>query len=370
MSITNRQEQQRLSRGHRTLVCGSMDDIRCFAVPYSREQMITTRYTEDEHGMLCGEYIRFFAEIDSAESADWLFVFDSPYACFNTNIPRERRILFLMEPPGVTVYPLHYLEQFGIVVSPYEIPRYSGRLIRTNPCLGWFVGERYFRTLGDVLGYGIPQKTKLISMVTSLKRRIPGRKKRLALMEAVRSSFGDEFGCFGREFAPVDDKLDAIAPYKYHIAIENSRLPNYWTEKLADAWIGWALPIYCGDPTILDQIPDPRGIELIDTDDIEGAVRKIAALIEADPFEERLGAIKKCREWVIERANPYRRVCELIESADEDVKSAPRLDRSQSIHVVTKGKTELLYRLVNAACGHNAADRVFCAYCRMKGRVW
>lgn len=344
--------------------------VKCFAVPYDKELSTAARYSEDGRGGMRGGEIVFSAEAGDATSADWLYVGDSPWACFHTNIPRERRILFLMEPPGVRRYSAHYLEQFGTVVSPYEIPGYGGRVVVGCPCIGWFAGEQKFRALDDARSMPMPEKSDRVSMVTSLKRRLPGRVERIALMETLKEGLGDGFVCFGREFRPIGDKLDAIAPFKYHVAIENSRLPFYWTEKLADAWIGWALPIYCGDPTILSQVPDPRGVEIIDASDPRGALERIRALVAEDTFESRVDAIAKCRAWAIETSNPFEQTCRIIESAPCDVKNAPRLTTPELISIPAKGTTAALCSAVRALFGSRAAGAVLQRYCRYKGRYW
>ncbi|NQW47660.1 MAG: hypothetical protein HQ464_07830 [Planctomycetes bacterium] len=42
---------------------------------------------------------------------------------------------------------------------------------------------------------------------------------------------------FGQGVKPLADKWDGLAPYRSTIVIKNSRVPHYWTEKIAD-WCG------------------------------------------------------------------------------------------------------------------------------------
>ncbi|MDR2175349.1 MAG: hypothetical protein LBO82_05370 [Synergistaceae bacterium] len=307
-------------------------------------------FTEDGHGAMRGGKILFLKHPDGARSADWLFAADVPDTVFVTNVPKERRIVFLMEPPAIRKYSAGYLDQFGVAVSPYEIKDYSGRAIISNPCLGWFAGistgstERldwfaetgtgetkqagfFFEKLQDVREYKPSAKSRTISIIVSLKNLCEGHAKRLAFLEALKAHCGAKVDYYGREFNAVDDKLEAIAPYKYHIAIENSQMENYWTEKLTDAWIGWSLPIYCGDSALRDRIPDPMGIEIIDINDIPSSLKKIDDIVENDIYESRLEAIKKCRDWVIAESNPYEKVSRIIESADSSVIGIPKLRR-------------------------------------------
>ena len=37
----------------------------------------------------------------------------------------------------------------------------------------------------------------------------------------------------------IENKKDAIDPYAYSIALENKAMNNYWTEKIADVYLGY-----------------------------------------------------------------------------------------------------------------------------------
>jgi hypothetical protein len=271
--------------------------------------------------------------------ADWSVNIGFPESDFATRIPLERRILFLMEPPVVETYDLSFLSQFGILVSPYHVDGYTGRMIYNNPCLGWFAGKAgwdganpvRFGKLSDVESYTVPDKNKPISVISSLKKKKPGHRRRVAFISELMSRYGNGIDYYGVGFAPVPDKMDAIAPYKYHIAIENCNLNNYWTEKLTDAWIGWSLPIYCGDPSILRQVPDPMGIEVIDIGDPMSAMRHIDYILGEDIYSSRLDAIAACRKWAIKKSNMLEMVCGIIESSERAVLKKPKLETDEVI---------------------------------------
>jgi hypothetical protein len=263
------------------------------------------------------------------EDADWLLgVPPAP-----TTVPRERRICFVTEPPMVREYRLDYLNQFGTVISPYDIDGYNGRLILDNLCVGWLAGS-------SLDNFEQCRKTKEISFISSFKKKKYGHRRRVIFMYELMKHFGNRIDYFGRDLAPVKDKFDAIAPYKYHIAVENCSLVNYWTEKLADAWIAWSLPIYCGDPSILRKVPDPMGIEVIDIGDIPCAIRHIEYILKKDIYSSRLDAIAACREWAIKKTDPKERVCDIIESSSDHVKSVPKLETPESLDATWKQPNE------------------------------
>lgn len=328
--------------------------IRIFDTPYGNN-FADDFYSDD------GNFL-FTQKRTANLEADWLMVPDNPYACFYTNIPRERRILFVMEPPEIRDYTKYnyYIEQFGIIVSPFELPGYSGRVIISNPHLGWFV------RINNPECYAPPPKIKTLSMISSLKHSTKYHRKRSDFMFRTQKEFGNLIDCFGRDTNPINDKLDAIAPYKYHIAIENSRHKNYWTEKLTDAWVGWALPIYCGDPTILDQVPDKRGIEVIDVDDVEGSLRKIHEIINADIYESRLDAIKTCREWAIKASNRYEFTREIIKASRDNT---PRLESPELFRIMLSSRKNLVLKFIKRI-SHKLADKAYMRYVRTHNKIW
>ncbi len=343
--------------------------VKIFSVPGGNLFGIFGAHTEDGKGQMRGGKYFFSGEAGDWFSSEWLMVQDNPYACFYTDIPREKRILFLTEPPEIRDYSkyMQYLEQFGVIISMYNIPGYSGRVILSNPHIGWTTGIfGEMKTIGKALNYPVPDKNRTISIVSSLKHKTQQQRKRVAFMREMEREFAGVVDCYGREFNPVDDKLKAIAPYKYHVVIENSKHKYYWTEKLADAWACWSLPIYCGDPSILEQVPDRKGIEIIDVDDFAGSVRKIHEIIDGDIYSSRIDAIRTCREWVMKACNRYDIVCDIVDNADINT---PKLKTPEIIRIMLSSRKNFVYKLLQGI-SPDYADKLFDAYCRKKGLFW
>jgi hypothetical protein len=291
--------------------------------------------------------------------ADWFFVngldwfFENKITESATKIPWERRIIFLMEPPTGTTYALEYVNQFGVLVSSYKIDGYKGRLVLGNTCLPWhlgaFMNPNPFPTLRDVENFHPPHKSKTISIVASTMIVERGHRKRVAFLSALMSRFGVKVDYYGKGFSSILDKFDAIVPYKYHIAIESCNLNNYWTEKLLDAWLAWCLPIYCGNPSILRQVPDPMGIEVIDISDPDSAMRHIDYILSEDIYSSRLEAIAACRKWAIQKSNPLSRVCEIIETSEPSVLNVPPLKCDEVIRGIRNKKHRTVGRKIRQA---------------------
>lgn len=150
-----------------------------------------------------------------------------------------------------------------------------------------------------------PEKKNRISVICSSHSALPGHRKRLAFLDRLRRHpVSRHIDLFGGGFTPIGDKWDAIAPYKYHIVLENSVVPDYWTEKLADAFLGFALPIYYGCPDI-EKYFSPRAMKRIDIDDFGGAVAMIEEILERDPYEDHFDEISAARNRILDRYNIF-----------------------------------------------------------------
>ena len=100
------------------------------------------------------------------------------------------------------------------------------------------------------------------------------------------------------------DKLDAILPYRFHLALENCVQPNYWTEKLIDAYLGWAYPVYLGCPNIDDYLPRDS-LMSINGLDVDAAAARIAELLDAPLTPGREAALIEARRRVLDVYSPF-----------------------------------------------------------------
>jgi hypothetical protein len=140
---------------------------------------------------------------------------------------------------------------------------------------------------------------KNVSFITSSKNWMSGHQKRHILVKYLKNNNYD-FDLFGRGINPIKDKFDALYPYKYSIAIENSIVPHYWTDKITDCFLSWTMPIYCGAPNIFDYFPR-EAIIIIDPNDLSESLKKIDNAIENKLWERNLMAIKKARDLVLDK---------------------------------------------------------------------
>lgn len=80
---------------------------------------------------------------------------------------------------------------------------------------------------------------------------------------------------------PYDKKLDYQKEFKFTLAIENHSFPGYHTEKLIDAFSANTIPIYYGDPKVLDDI-NPKAFINANGKTIEEVLEEVKILDNDD----------------------------------------------------------------------------------------
>jgi len=99
----------------------------------------------------------------------------------------------------------------------------------------------------------------------------------------------------------VGNKLEFIKNYKFTIAIENSVVSGYTTEKMVEPIISKSMPIYYGDPTISSDFNTESFVHIRDYHTLESAVDFIIYLDQHnDVYLERLNRSSFVRENIKE----------------------------------------------------------------------
>jgi hypothetical protein len=79
-------------------------------------------------------------------------------------------------------------------------------------------------------------------------------------------------------------KIDLFKKFQYHLAIENTRQLNYFSEKLNDCLLTKTIPIYYGCPNISDYY-NTKGWIILETLDINELLEKIANITSTTYME-------------------------------------------------------------------------------------
>lgn len=122
-------------------------------------------------------------------------------------------------------------------------------------------------------------KSQKISVIASRLLQLPGHRKRTDLVDALSIKMPEiSSHTFGRGRRFVESKEDALDSYMFSLAIENSRIRNYVTEKFLDCIIRGAVPLYWGAPNINDIFPKDSFVELksLNPEDVVEQIRKLS----------------------------------------------------------------------------------------------
>jgi hypothetical protein len=108
-------------------------------------------------------------------------------------------------------------------------------------------------------------KTGNVSFIGSLEHPDEGPYRVRREIAQYVLSRGD-VECYGKGIRPIAGKQEAIAPYRFSIAMENATTDDYFSEKLVDCLLMETVPVYYGCPGI-SKLFDPRGLITFSTRD-------------------------------------------------------------------------------------------------------
>ncbi len=267
---------------------------------------------------------QFFVNED-IDDADYWFVVEEP----NPNdtscrVPAERVFFLCAEtcwPPNYyedSPSRLAYLAQFSQVFTCHGV--YLPNVTYTLPFLPWMINSNhgssiysdhgrnfsFFRALQNI------EKTRFLSVFCSAQELTPSHRMRLKFVERIKDHFGDRIDWFGNGINPVKAKWEGIAPYKYTLVLENQSSPNVITEKIFDAYLGLAFPIYWGAPNIGDYFPE-RSLVALDIKDLRRSIFVIEDLLARDPYESVHSELLNAKDRVVNELNFINRILRLVE---------------------------------------------------------
>ncbi len=248
---------------------------------------------------------------------DWLVVFDDvPYVLpgrvEHLQCPKENTILVTSEPSSISYYGKAFANQFGYLITSHSAKRLSHpNALRGQTGIYWLYGKDFDAIVQQE---SIP-KTKKLSAIISNKREGHTMHKKRFDFAALLEKEVPQFERFGRGFRFVEKKYEAIDPYEFHLVIENHIEEHMWSEKLADAFLGFSVPIYCGAPNIYDYFPKESLIQ-IDIDRPKEAIEIIKEVLNTPgEYERRFAAVKEARRRVIYEYNLIAMICKIANSA-------------------------------------------------------
>ncbi|MGO4918551.1 glycosyltransferase family 10 domain-containing protein [Maribacter spongiicola] len=266
----------------------------------------------------------------------------------------ENTLFVTGEPESVYHYSKGFVNQFGKIVVCQDNLDHKSQT-HYQPAQPWHIGKienekgeiSFSKDYDTFKNEEPPVKSKLISVISSNKAFTKGHQERIDFVHKLKEHFGDKIDLFGRGFNDFDDKWNVIAPYKYHVVIENSSYPDYWTEKLADSYLGNTYPIYYGC-TNLEKYFDKNAYSLIDINDFESSVKIIEDILEKEYCEQRIAQIQEAKELVLDKYNLFALLASQFDTMDSNAtKKQVTLKHDTAFVDFAKIKIMVISRIVN-----------------------
>jgi hypothetical protein len=253
---------------------------------------------------------RFFAN-EEVEDCDYWVVYEGLSKPEKSTCPKQNTLLITGESPTVKKYNPYFLKQFAAVITCQRSIKHP-EVIYGQQALPWHVGRRqkghvnisFTKDYDELKMITRFDKSKLISVISSDKSFTTGHRNRLQFVSKLVEHFGSNLDVFGRGVNEIEDKWDAIAPYKYHIVLENTSCQDYWTEKLSDAFLAGAYPFYYGCPNLSDYFPS-AAYTAIDIDDFQGSVSAIEKTIADERYGRSISDILAARNLILDKYNLF-----------------------------------------------------------------
>lgn len=251
--------------------------------------------------------VEFFSSLDEA---DIVFVYDA-LPSQELVIPKGKTSVFICsEAENVKRYLPDFLKQFNYIVTTDKNVDHPNPLF-IQAGLPWHFGsisdgDKYPEhplRYEDLKSYK-PEKKKLVSVVSSDKAFTEEHRARLLFVSLLKEEFGDQIDVFGRGINGFVDKRDVLDDYRYHIALENCMIKDYWTEKIADPFLSLTYPIYHGCPNLYDYF-SPESFTQINIYEPEKALETIKDILASDLAEQKHDALLKARNLTMGEHNLF-----------------------------------------------------------------
>lgn len=258
-------------------------------------------------------------EVDSCDA--WVVLADLPQP-MHVMCPTANTLFVSVEPPAVRNYSKKFLGQFHSVVVCGDRVEHP-RSLSSPQGLPWHVGVD--RDQGDRAKFGYDEfaamheisKSHLISTVISTKKRTAAHRQRQRFVTALQDVLGDQLHLFGRGYRSIPDKWDAIAPYRFHLVLENDASTHYFSEKLTDAYLGAAYPLYFGCPNIKDYFP-ADALRAIDIFDVPAGICAVQEAIECNLDQTHRSAVEAARRQVLDEYNLFPLLARILREQMQD----------------------------------------------------
>ena len=228
--------------------------------------------------------------------------------------PPDNIWMFVQEPyqKGLTDWVIEKHNYFSKVFTHLPVDR-STIYIRSQTCLPWHIRKTYDQLCKTDTP---PKKDKPLSAIIGGSVFLPGHKLRQNFIKKVLDS-DLPLELFGKKIRPIEDKAQGLEHYLFSFALENNSNPDMWTEKLADCFLSWTMPVYYGCTNLAKYFPQESFIQ-IDINSPETTIQKLKTKLTQEFWESSLDSIREARELVL---NKYQLFPFLVEQFEKHHRS-------------------------------------------------
>lgn len=261
--------------------------VRLDTFPWNLTQEEFNFYTPNNDGIV--DDFQFFVNTDLRECDFWI-VRGSIQPQFSlVKCPRENVIFLLDEAYEAAEFPSIFLNQFAKVIGPKKVKH--ANYVKHHEMFPWLFLNKSFSFLSQNSNLA---KSKEICIITSDATWLQGHKERFAFVNKLIGHFKDRIDIYGRGFNSFDCKYEILKNYKYSVCIENSNLPDYFTEKINECYLTDVFPIYFGC-TNIQEYYHPDSFLQIDISDFKKSIEMIECALETNLWEKNLDLIRQMK---------------------------------------------------------------------------
>ncbi|MFH0846040.1 MAG: glycosyltransferase family 10 [Patescibacteria group bacterium] len=234
--------------------------------------------------------------------------------------PKKNTIFITTEPKNIKKYNSNFLKQFETIITSQRNIKHPN-ILNKQESLPWMIGAEYNKEINTWGNFSKNydnlkssqeiKKSRLISVISSNKNSTKGHRQRLKFINKLKKHFGNKIDILGKDIKDFTDKWDIIAPYKYHIVLENSSNRDYWSEKLSDAFLGESYPLYYGCSNIYEYFPK-NSLSVIDIKKPREAIKIIEDTLKNNTYEKSKGEIIQSKELILDEYNLFPMITKII----------------------------------------------------------
>lgn len=198
------------------------------------------------------------------------------------------------------------------VFASFNYPPYKTGFLAAT----WWIEKSYNDLIKNQ-----PKKTKLLSAILTNKYKvrtsyITNLAEKIDLDVYGKWSFGNNnsFVVNKNYFGEIKSrcKSKGLDDYKFSIAIENKKVNNYWTEKIADCFLCNTMPIYYGADNIENYFPKESFFEIKTLENKEVNKEFIKNIIHKEITKIQKEAIEHSKHLVLNKYNIWNVISNII----------------------------------------------------------